>query len=362
MHPSFHEPLRFQPGEHPELATTTAAVPDVWREWDELAEQVGAAPFLRPGWFAAWHSAYGEGELRVLTVHDGARLAGILPIETRGRATLSATNSHSPLYGPVASSPEAERALVSTLVKDAEGRIELCYVDPGTTWYGTLDTALRSDRRRIRTTTVMRSPYVLLQGPEGGYADRLSRRFLKDLRRRRRRLEEQGHVEVTVHQSARHIDAALEQFVELESSGWKAANGTAIASRDASRKFYAEIARWAADSGWLRLAFLTLDGRPIAAEFDLQCGGSMYALKSGFDPEYRGFAPGHLLTAECLEQARIDGLASYEFLGTDEPYKMNWTETTRERVRVECYPRTLAGRVQAIKPGLRPLVRRLRRR
>jgi CelD/BcsL family acetyltransferase involved in cellulose biosynthesis len=359
MCPSSSEPLRFQPGVAPALAASPSGL---WEEWESLAERAGAAPFLHPGWFAAWHRAYGRGELRVLSVRDGDRLAGVLPVEIRGRTTRSATNTHSPLFGPVATDPDAERGLVAQLVEQAKGRIELAYVDPATTWYGALDTALRSDRRSVHATTALRSPYVRLDGDDG-YLAGIPRKFIKDVRRRRRRLEEHGLVDVSVHSGAEGLDAALDEFVALESSGWKADEGTSIGSGDARRRFYADIALWAAARGWLRLAFLRLDGRPIAAELDLQCGDALYALKSGFDPDYRGFAPGHLLTSECLDAAAADGLRTYEFLGTDEPYKLSWTDTTRERVRVQAFPRGPHGRLDAFgRQHVRPLVRRLRTR
>ena len=169
-------------------------------------------------------------------------------------------------------------------------------------------------------------------------------------------------MEVIVHTTSEGLEAALDEFVALESSGWKADEGTAISSRDASRRFYLEIARWAAERDWLRLTFLRLDGRAVAAELDLRCGGSMYALKSGFDPEFRTFGPGQLLTLDCLQGTFADGLQSYEFLGTDEPYKMTWTDTTRERVRVRSFRRTVAGDLDALaRHHARPVIRRLRR-
>ncbi|HKP88939.1 MAG TPA: GNAT family N-acetyltransferase, partial [Thermoleophilaceae bacterium] len=41
----------------------------------------------------------------------------------------------------------------------------------------------------------------------------------------------------------------------------------------------------AAEQGWLRLAFLRLDGRAIAFDMCLEHGGAFYVLKGGFDPE-----------------------------------------------------------------------------
>jgi CelD/BcsL family acetyltransferase involved in cellulose biosynthesis len=159
------------------------------------------------------------------------------------------------------------------------------------------------------------------------------------------------------------LDALLEDGFRIEGSGWKDESGSAIQASPAARRFYAEVARWAASRGWLRLAFLRLDGRPLAFDFCLQDGRSFYALKGGYDVEFRRFGPGTLLTHASLRRAFEDGLASYEFLGTDDSYKLNWTPTTRERVRLQVFSRSLAGRVQhrAWRHG-RPLVKDVRRR
>jgi CelD/BcsL family acetyltransferase involved in cellulose biosynthesis len=358
--------MRFQPMPLAGGATAPESR-DLWREWDLLAERLSAPPFLRPGWFGAWHDAYGEGELRILSVRRGDELAGVMPVEIKGSATLSPTNTHTPLYGPLADGPELEGALVRELLATAAGRIELAYADPAARWFSLLRDALpgqkRSERRSVMVETVTRPPYVSTAGGWDAYRAQRSRKFLKEVARLRRRLAEHGAVEFDVHSTVAGVDAALDEFVALESSGWKAREGTAIASREASGRFYRNLARWAAERGWLRLAFLRLDGRAIAAELDIACAGALYSLKSGFEPEYRAFGPGQLLTHDCVKLAFDDGLASYEFLGTDEPYKMSWTASTRERVRLRSFPRTVSGDLSALaRHHARPLVRRLRRR
>ena len=348
------------------LGSSSAVTLDEWREWDVLADRLAAPPFLRPGWFSAWHSAYGRGELRLLSARDGGRLIGVLPVDVRERAILSPTNSHTPLYGPVADGPAAEHMLAAELLADRPRRIELAYVDPRTTWYEALRIAVpshgRANRRSFLTDRLTRPPYASLAGGWEAFEAGLPRKFAKDLRRRWRRLEELGSVTVDVQRTGDGLDEALREFIELEASGWKDAQVTAIASRAASGAFYSAIAHWAAERGWLRLAFLRLDGRAIAVEFDLACCGSLYALKSGFDPTERAIGPGQLLTGACIREAAEEGLATYEFLGTDEQYKMAWTETTHERVRVRSFPRTVAGDLNAIaRHHAQPLVRRLKR-
>lgn len=154
-------------------------------------------------------------------------------------------------------------------------------------------------RWRVHATAVARSPYVPTDGEWDDYLGGRWRKFLKDLARRRRRLEELATVGVEVHATGEGLDAALEEFVALEASAWKAAEGTAVVSRSESIGFYAQIAAWAASHGWLRIWFLRHEGRAIATEFALEGGGAHYPLKSGFDPAYGRYSPGQLLTYEA---------------------------------------------------------------
>lgn len=328
-------------------------------EWDALADRVGATPFERPGWIDAWHRGYGRGALEVLTVRDGGELAGVLPLLVSRRLVSSPTNSHTPLFGPVADGRATERLLAWELLQHAPRGFRLEHVDPDSGWFRELRDALAKSRWRALVTTTARPPYVRIRGGWEGYVAGLSRNLVKQLGRRRRRLEEAGSVAFELRTTELGLDAAMDDFVALEASGWKAAAGTAIASRDESVAFYRELAGWAAARGALRLAFLRHEGRAIAAELALGLGGVAYSLKGGFDPDYRRFGPGQLLTFEMLRRAFEDGLESYELLGTDDAYKLAWTDRTRERVRIEAFPPGVRG---ALRHGARRRLRAIRAR
>ena len=113
--------------------------------------------------------------------------------------------------------------------------------------------------------------------------------------------------------------------------------------------------------GWLRLAFLELDGVPFAFAFLLQAHGRALQLKGGYDPGKRKFAPGILLRAEMLKRAFNERLARFEILGGEDPDKLIWTSTVHERVAIEVFPHSpfgAAGRVAEFYG--RPLARRAR--
>src|SRR5690349_376775 len=84
-------------------------------EWDELATRVGALPYLRPGWVAAWWRAFGEGELEIHALRRGGRLAAVLPMARQGDALRSAANVHTPASGVLAEDAGAAAELLRTL-------------------------------------------------------------------------------------------------------------------------------------------------------------------------------------------------------------------------------------------------------
>jgi len=310
--------------------------------WDELADRVGASPFVRPGWVLPWLHAWGAGRrLVLLSAYRSGVPVGLLPLLVRGRVLASPTNWHTPAYAVAAEDDQVARALLTAAVGANRRRLQLGFVDDALSEeVAELATA---DGQPVLSRLLESGPYVDLKTTFAEYESTLSSRMRSELRRRRRRLEELGPVSVEFHE---HADAGLlEEFLRVEAAGWKGAEGTAIAAEPPTRAFYLDVARWAADRGWLRLVLLRTGGRAIAGDFAVQADGVHYLLKTGFDPEYKGFGPGKLLRHAVIERAFADGLRSYEFLGRDDAWKLEWTTTVRRQLMVQAFARTPAGRV-----------------
>jgi CelD/BcsL family acetyltransferase involved in cellulose biosynthesis len=163
----------------------------------------------------------------------------------------------------------------------------------------------------------------------------------RDLRRCRRRLDEQGRVWLDVHEDVTGLDEAL----ALERLGWKEQAGTAIASRPETRQFYTEVAHWAADRGWLRLIFLRVNDRPVAFQLALEDGVAHLGLKTGFDPQFRAMSPGRLIVYASLERAFAIGLQRFEFMGAADPYKLRFANDAYDRLLFQAFSPRPAGRV-----------------
>lgn len=332
-------------------------------DWDELADRTGAPPFLRPGWIGAWWGAFGGGTLELLALRREGRLAGILPLYRRGAVIRSTTNVHASMFEPLAEDEVAAEELARALFSRGARRVSVFYLAPGGPGLRALRRAAGAARYRLIEGTHERSPYIEIAGDWDAYRARLDTKLLSEVRRRRRRLEAEGRLSLEVADGGERLHELLEEGLRVEAAAWKGAVGTSISSSPETRRFYSEAAAWAAGRGLLRLAFLRLDGRPLAFDYCLEDGGAHYLVKTGYDPEHRGHAPGVMMRHDMIARAFSAGLSSYEFLGHDDSWKLRWTETCRERVVARAFAPSPAGVLNwASVAYARPLAKRLLRR
>ena len=317
------------------------------QEWDALADRADASPFLRPGWIAAWWEAFGRGTLEALAVRRAGKLAGVVPIVRRLGAAASPTNWHTPAFGPLAEGEDVIEELAQDLFSRPWRRVSLSWLLRDGPACSACRRAAARAGRRARTEVIGRSPYVSLEGDFSAYERRLTAKRRSNLRRLRRRLEAEGEVSIEVADGRARLEPLLEEGLVVEASSWKGTSGTAIDSRPETARFYRRIARWAAERGALRLAFLRLDGRPLAFDLALEEGGVHYLVKTGYDPGYRNYAPGVLLRREMLARAFAGGLARYELLGVEAEWKREWADAAHELMTIEAFATSLPGAVDA---------------
>ena len=77
-------------------------------------------------------------------------------------------------------------------------------------------------------------------------------------------------------------------------------------------------------TGPLRLAFLTVGGRRIAAGITFETADSIYYYNAGVDPDARELSPGVLMVERYMRRALERGIGRVDFLRGDEPYKYEW--------------------------------------
>lgn len=157
------------------------------------------------------------------------------------------------------------------------------------------DAGLHHESARARSR-----PLLVSADPVGSDVEaiRLGGKRMAEFRRRRRRLEDMGTLAVQVHSGSHDADVWIGDFLELEASGWKGENGTAIACDPGERAFFEQFMLAAADRGNALVCSLELDGHPVAMTANLRSGLGAWGFKTAYRDELSRYSPGVLVACE----------------------------------------------------------------
>ena len=349
-------------------------------DWRRLCDEAGDEEvFYRPEWAQAYLQAFDpKAEVIVISAWSGERLRGILPL-VRRRAFVSGfpvvtltipANVHS-LRASLTVCPGEEGAVaLKALWQAAKDLPRWDLIDVANVVEGNgLDRLVALARAygyrtaRKRTSQTLYLPIA----PATSTSDKAAQppwlagtrpKFRSHLRRARRQLEEQGTLELK-HYSAADPEA-LKKFYDLEASGWKGAEGTAIQCHPSTRRFYDAIAQAAARDGYLSLDFLELNGEPIAGHFGFNLRGRYFLAKAGYDEAFRRHGPGQLLVSEILGQTPERGLREFDFVGPATWDESRWASARRTNYRVFIFRKNwYAELLYELRISVRDLVRRM---
>jgi CelD/BcsL family acetyltransferase involved in cellulose biosynthesis len=343
--------------------------------WRSLCDESAGEVFYRPEWVLAWLSAFAHApSLTIISVWNGQRLRALLPL-LRNRIWIAGFpaacltlpgNVHCARIGfPVCADQEGEQALRALwqALKNLPGWtvLDVSHVLEGDA-LDRLTARPREEKFPVARKRTSQTLYLSI-GDSGGkdqppWMSQTRPKFRSHLRRSRRQLEEQGTLEVKHYAMAEA--AALSRFFDLEASGWKGAEGTAIKCDSHTLEFYNSVAAAAAAQGYLSLDFLELSGKPIAAHFAFNFRGRYLLAKAAYDESFRRFGPGQLLVHSVLSETPQRGLREFDFVGPATWDESRWASARRTSYRVFIFRGSWYGRLlYALRIRARDLARKL---
>ncbi len=188
----------------------------------------------------------------------------------------------------------------------------------GMTIGGPLDQALRkvcSDQKR-RCDLVHSEARALLQSdldPEAYYQATVRGKKRKELRRQAKRLDELGDVTFCHRTDDIGLETWIDEFLDLESRGWKGFSGSSLDSSGQTRAFFRDALTGAARAGQLERHDIRLEEDPLVMLVNFHSGRGSFSFKTAFDEAFARFSPGVLLQLEnlkILENPAIDWMDS----------------------------------------------------
>jgi len=154
------------------------------------------------------------------------------------------------------------------------------------------------------------------------YLATLDKKVRHEIRRKVRRAQAIG--EVRLDDSPDPL-ADLETFIELHQKKWGADGLFPDTPGGAqSRVLFQRLFELHGADGPLRLSFLSVAGRRIAAGIHYDTAEGYLYYNAGVDPDARDLSPGVLMIHGLVERALAAGVRRLDFLRGNEPYKYDW--------------------------------------
>lgn len=297
-------------------------------EWRQLSERaIEPNGYYLPAWELAVNaSARGRTGVSALSAWrdetsiqgEPARLIGLLPVISMWRAhkiPLPALASASP-YGTLCTPlldrgqpEEAARGLMNEARAAGAHALILRDVSLNGAAMKALSTVARQDGLQpIILHSHFRACLDARRGADEVLRDALSAKKLKELRRQRNRLAEHGPVRFEVARGVAEVGRAVEVFLALEASGWKAKRGTALQQDDGDLGFIRSATQGLAETGQCEIVTLHAGSVPVAAAVVLRHQDRAFYFKLGIDEAFSKFSPGVQLTLDLTRHLCADAV------------------------------------------------------
>jgi CelD/BcsL family acetyltransferase involved in cellulose biosynthesis len=170
------------------------------------------------------------------------------------------------------------------------------------------------------------------------YVASLSRNLRRDVRRLERDLLDTDRVVLHRVQRIEELPEAMDILVALHQRRRKSLGETGCFASTRFLAFYRDVVPDLLRRGQLQFYWLEIDGRPVAAEYQLVGNGILYEYQAGMDPAAKEHEPGKVVNAAILRQAIAGGYRAFDFLRGDEPYKARFGARPRPSVDFRVAP------------------------
>ena len=294
-------------------------------DWSRLVElDPLATPFQTWEWQSTWFKHFGSGKKPVVwTAWEGGELVGLMPfleVFSPWSALRPMGCGPSDYLQPI-TLPGKEECIAAELANFLFDRSKKKLVDI----QQLRETLPLAQALGVKAQSSDHASCLVLDLPitYEAYLGTLG----KSLRFDARKLEKEPFLSGSAHiipVEAGDTRKGVDFFFEAHKKRWSKRGLPGAFLGRKIHDFHREWAELAEAKGWLWMSLLEWDGQPIGAIYAMRLGKTCYFYQSGFDPSKSSISPGTLLVAHTIKRAIEEGLAHFDFLRGDEPYKRRW--------------------------------------
>ena len=292
------------------------------------------------GWEAAYAYATtgprAEQAMTYLALSDDHGVAAIVPLERREDRALGMPitvlglpwDDEWPLGDIVARDDSWSQTAAEAALTWARGRASMLVAGPlpasSAVWDG-----VRGSGAASAIYPQMAWNQIGCAGTFDAYFSALKKNFRGNLRKARNRLAALDGVEFRCVGGPEEVAREFSTFMAVEASGWKGAEGTAIACRPQAEAWYRTWLEAMARQGLVEMNALYLEGACIASQVCVRTRDVYEIHKIGYDESHARLAPGQLLLERTLRRCFDDPSLNVVELMSDTSWQYDWAPTGR---------------------------------
>jgi CelD/BcsL family acetyltransferase involved in cellulose biosynthesis len=307
-----------------EVISSESAFAELGGKWDDLVRAMPRpAPFLLHAWLLEWLRHYGgTGELAVPAAFRDGTLVGAFPLvhtTWRGLHVARFMGGQHPSLADLLLAPGEAAETGARLVEHASSEHDFAEL------FG-----LAEDSRLVHVApgALHLFPRVdapvldLTDGWEAVYERKVSAKGRRDIRRRRRQLQERGTIEFRVARSPEEVESALGEAFRLHALRWQGEDEISGFATPSGVRFHNAALGALAKQDVVRLATTSVGGQTIAFLLAFVLSGRLYLYRMAFDHAYAHYGPGFMTVLDTIASAAGEGVARVEFLGAADFFKL----------------------------------------
>ncbi len=180
---------------------------------------------------------------------------------------------------------------------------------------------------------------IAIQGSFESFWDSRSSKLRHNISRYLRRLRDNGlEFDLVINTGRTEINDSLNRYGELESLGWKAANGTAISPDNIQGKFYSDILNSFSLSENAEVYELFINKRLAASRLVIKNNMMLIMLKTTYDENLKKYSVGRILLYLLIQNSFENKEIKYiEFYTNASKDQISWAGSTRSIEHVTVY-------------------------
>lgn len=191
----------------------------------------------------------------------------------------------------------------------------------------------------VSTVDYIQTARITVQGTFDDYWNARGKNLRQNMKRQRNLLQREN-VGVRLEQLTRPEDIApaVAEYGRLESAGWKAGGGTAIAPDNAQGKFYIQMLRAFAERGAAHVYKYWYDTHLAAMDLCISHNGVIVILKTTYDESIKNSSPAMLMRQDAFKEIHDHKtFTRIEFYGKLMEWHTRWSDEARTLYHLNCF-------------------------